>query len=58
MGKILGKVGDKGRSEAPITVLPPKPPTPPKSVKKNLEVIQEIKTGLTGNKVIKQAKSR
>lgn len=55
LGKVLGKVGDKWFSESPITTLPP---APPKSVNKNLDVIQTIKTGLTGNKVLKQAKSR
>jgi len=55
MGKMLGKVSDVGQSQAPVTTLPP---APPKSVAKNLDVIQTIKTGIGGNKVLKQAKSR
>jgi len=55
MGKMIGKVSDVGQSQAPVTTLPP---APPKSVTKNLDVIQTIKTGIGGNKVLKQAKSR
>lgn len=58
LGKVLGKIGDKGRSQATVTTLPPEKPKLPQSVNKNLEVIQTIKTGLTGNKVLKQAKAR
>lgn len=58
LGKILGKVGDKWFSESPVTVLPPAPPKQPQVVLKNLDVIQNIKTWIGGNKVLKQAKSR
>jgi len=54
LGKTLGKVADVWFSQSPIEIVQ----TQPKSVNKNLDVIQTIKTGLTGNKVLKQAKSR
>lgn len=61
MGKLLGKIGDKGRSEAPVTVFPPAPPAPPKTpkyVNNNLWVIQWIRTGVKWNEIVTNAKSR
>lgn len=49
LGKILGKVGDKGFSESPVTVLPPAPPTPSRVDTKNIETLKTIKVGKRAN---------
>jgi hypothetical protein len=45
MGKILGKVGDSGRTQAEVTYLPPAPPKPSRAESKNVETLQTIKIG-------------
>lgn len=55
LGKALGKVADVGYFQSP-TINTPAPES--RSTRKNIETLSAIKTGITGNKDLKNAKAR